>query len=144
MDKSQIADILELCGTLLELQGENPFRCRAYYNAARAIAQLEANLADIVAAKKLGDIPGIGETLQEKITLLVTTGHLPFYEDLKKKTPPGLLEMLRLPGVGPKKVKVMYEELGLDSLDRLKAACEAGQVADLKGFGAKTQQKILE
>jgi DNA polymerase (family 10) len=144
MDKNEIADILEQCGTILELQGENPFRCRAYYNASRAIAQMEENLEEVVASKKLHEIPGIGETLQEKITALVTTGHLPFYEDLKKKMPPGLFDLLRLPSVGPKKVKALYEQLGIDSLETLKAACEAGRVAELKGFGAKTQQKILE
>src|SRR5579864_321883 len=144
MDKEQVAAVLEEIGTLLELQGENPFRCLAYGKAARAILQMEGSLADVVAAGKLGEIPGIGETLKEKISLLVTTGHLPFYEDLKKKTPPGLLDMLRLPGVGPKKVKVLYEKLGIDEMDKLKAACIEGKVAALKGFGAKTAQKILE
>jgi len=144
MDKEQVAAILDEIGTLLEIQGENPFRCQAYHNAARAIEQLETNLADVIAAGKLGDIPGIGETLRGKITTLVTTGQLPFYEDLRKKTPPGLLQMLRLPGMGPKKVKALYDQLGIDSLDKLKTACEAGQVAGLKGFGAKTQQKIFE
>lgn len=144
MDKHQVAAILEEIGTLLELQGENPFRCLAYGRAARAIGQLETSLDDIVAAGTLHEIPGIGETLQEKITALVKTGHLPFYEDLKAKTPPGLLDMLRLPGVGPKKVKSLYELLGIDDLDKLRAACRAGQVAELKGFGAKTQEKILE
>jgi DNA polymerase (family 10) len=144
MTKEEVAAVLAEIGTLLELQGENPFRCNAYHNAARTIAQLETNLADLVAAGKLDDVPGIGETLRVKITTLVTTGQLPFYDDLKKKFPSGLLDMLRLPGVGPKKVKLLFDDLGIDSLDRLKAACEAGQVAALKGFGAKTQQKILE
>src|SRR5262249_28443841 len=144
MDKLQVAHILNEIGTLLELQGENPFRCNAYHNAARALEQLEGNLADYVAAEKLGEIPGVGETLQQKITTLVTTGKLEFYDDLKKKVPPGLVEMLRIQGMGPKKAKAIYEELGIDTLDKLKAACEAGTIADLKGFGAKTQQKILE
>ena len=144
MDKLQVAHILNEIGTLLELQGENPFRCNAYHNAARALEQLEGNLADYVAAKKLGEIPGVGETLQQKITTLVTTGKLEFYDDLKKKVPPGLVEMLRIQGMGPKKAKTLYEELGIDTLDKLKVACEAGTIADLKGFGAKTQQKILE
>src|SRR5262249_5253458 len=87
---------------------------------------------------------GIGATLAEKITTLVTTGRLPFYEQLRKKTPPGLVEMLRVQGLGPKKVKAVYEELGIDDLDKLKAACEDGRVAKLKGFREKTQQKILE
>lgn len=144
MDKEQVAAILEEIGTLLELQGENPFRCLAYGRAARAILQHEGSLKELVAQGKLDDIPGIGETLKEKISLLVTTEHLPFYEDLKAKTPPGLLEMLRLPGIGPKKVKALYDQLGIDSLEKLQAACAADTVAALKGFGAKTQQKILE
>src|SRR5436190_21245120 len=104
MDKSAVAVILEEIATLLELQGENTFRCLAYSKAARAIGQLETNLADVVRAGTLAEIPGIGETMSQKITLLVTDGRLPFYDDLKAKTPPGLLLMLRLPGVGPKKV----------------------------------------
>src|SRR5262249_55189496 len=144
MDKSEVAAVLEEICTLLELQGENPFRCQAYSKAARAIGQLEGSLADVVAAGNLNDIPGIGETLRDKITLLVTTGKLPFYEDLKAKTPPGLREMLRLPGVGPKKVKALYDLLKIDDLEKLKDACGSGKVADLKGFGAKTQEKILE
>src|SRR5260370_29666877 len=98
MDKEQVSLILDEIGTLLELQGESPFRCRAYHAAARAIEQLETSLSEVVASGKLGDIPGIGDTLREKITTLVTTGSLPFYEQLRGKTPPGLVQMLRLPG----------------------------------------------
>ncbi len=144
MEKAEVAAILEEIATLLELQGENPFRAGAYAKAGRAIAQIESNLADVVAAGKLDTIPGIGATLRDKITTLVTTGKLPFYDDLKAKVPPGMLQMLRLPGVGPKKVKLLHDELGIDSLDKLKAACDAGTVAKLKGFGAKTQTNILE
>jgi DNA polymerase (family 10) len=143
MDKETVAMILDEIGTLLELQGENAFRCNAYHNGARAIEQLETNLADVVASGKLGEVPGIGETLREKITTLVTTGRLPFYEDLKKKVPAGLLQMLRIQGMGPKKVKALYEQLHIDDLDKLKAACEDGRVAKLRGFGAKTEQNIL-
>jgi DNA polymerase (family 10) len=144
MDKSEVAAVLDEIGTLLELQGENAFRCNAYHNAARTIQQLEGNLDTIVKEGQLTSIRGIGETLRDKITLLVQTGKLPFYEDLKLKTPAGLLQMLRLPGIGPKKVKALYDQLGIDALDKLKAACDADEVANLKGFGAKTQQKILE
>jgi DNA polymerase (family 10) len=144
MDKERVAAILDEIGTLLELQGENAFRCQAYHNAARAIAQLEDNLSELVATGRLDQVRGIGETLQQKITLLVNTGHLPFYEDLRQRTPPGLLLMLRVPGVGPKKVKALYDELGIDGLDKLKQACLEDRVGALKGFGAKTQQKILE
>jgi DNA polymerase (family 10) len=144
MDKTEIAAILDEIGTLLELQGENSFRCNAYHNAARAIQQLETNLAEIVAEDKLGEVPGIGATLKEKITTLVTTGRLAFYEELRQKTPVGLMQLLRLPGVGPKKVKILFDQLAIDDLAKLKTACEGDKVAALRGFGAKTQQKILE
>jgi DNA polymerase (family X) len=144
MDKDRVAAALDEIGTLLELQGENPFRCNAYHNAARAIEQLETNLEEVVAQGKLGDIRGIGDTLRDKITTLVTTDSLPFLDNLRAKTPPGLLTMMRVQGLGPKKVKALYDLLKIDDLDKLKVACEAGQVAKLKGFGAKTQQKILE
>jgi DNA polymerase (family 10) len=144
MDKQLVATVLSEIGTLLALKGENSFRCNAYHAAARAIEQMEGDLAEVVAAGKLAEIRGIGDTLQEKITILVTTGSLPFYEDLRSATPPGLLEMLRLPGVGPKKVKTLYELLKIDDIAKLRLACEQGQVAELKGFGEKTQQKILE
>lgn len=144
MDKNEVAAILDEIGTLLELQGENSFRCNAYHNAARTIANLDRNLAEVVKKDELGDIPGIGETLREKITMLVTTGKLPFYEDLKARIPPGLLQMLKIPGLGPKKVKALHEELGIDTVDKLQSACEKGEVAKLKGFGVKTQSKILE
>src|SRR5207302_4607261 len=107
MEKNEVAAILDEIATLLELQGENPFRCNAYTKAARAIGQLENNLVDVIAAGELDQIPGIGATLRDKITLLATTDHLPFYEDLKAKTPPGLFVLLRLPSVGPKKVKAL-------------------------------------
>ena len=101
MDKAEVAAILEEIAVLLELQGENPFRANAYAKAGRTIAQLESNLADIVKAGTLDEVPGIGETLRDKITMLVTTGKLPFYDDLKAKTPPGWWQILRLPGMGP-------------------------------------------
>lgn len=144
MDKQQVAAILGEIGTLLELQGESPFRCNAYHNGARAIEQLEEDLATVVREDRLAAVPGIGSTLREKITTLVTTGKLPFYEDLRKKTPPGLFDILRIQGLGPKRVKVLYDQLGIDSLDKLADACETGRVAHLKGMGEKTQQKILE
>jgi DNA polymerase (family 10) len=144
MDKAEVAAVLAEIAVLLELQGENPFRARAYATAARAIAQLETNLADVVAAGTLAEIPGIGETLRDKITTLVTTGQLEFYEQLKAKTPLGLMQLLRLPGMGPKKIKLLYDEMGIDSLEKLKAAAEAGTLAKLKGFGAKTQANILQ
>src|SRR5271167_665016 len=98
MDKTQVAAILSEIGTLLELQGENSFRSNAYHNAARTIEQLETDLGSVVASGQLGSIRGIGDALKEKITTLVTTGSLPYYEDLKKKVPPGMFDMLRIQG----------------------------------------------
>jgi DNA polymerase (family 10) len=144
MTKDDIALALEEIATLLELTGENDFRVRAYRNGARAVQQLEGDFKQLVLGGKLSGVRGIGDALQEKITTLVTTGQLPYLEELRSSVPPGLREFLKLPGIGPKKVKVLHAELGLDTIDQLKAACESGEVAALKGFGKKTAEKILE
>jgi DNA polymerase (family 10) len=143
MHKHLIAKILDSCGTLLELQGENAFRCQAYHNGARAVEQLQEDIVELVAQGRLNEVRGLGETLVQKITALVTTGRLDFFEELKAKTPPGLIEMLRIPGLGPKKIKAIYDQLRIDTIPALKQACLDGRVAKLKGFGAKTAQKIL-
>src|SRR5437867_139921 len=144
MDKEKVAQILTEIGTLLELKGENPFKTRAYLNAARAIESLTDPLSTLIEEQRLGEIKGIGEALQEKITTLVRTGRLPYYEELKASIPAGLVEMLGIPGVGPKKVKALHDRLGVASIEQLEAACKAGKVASLAGFGEKTQTKILE
>ncbi len=144
MEKEQVAAALDEVGTLLELQGENAFKCNAYHNTARALEQLETNLADAIASGQLAQMRGVGERMYEHILELHRTGHLTQLDQLRKKTPPGLFQMLRIQGLGPKKVKALYDQLGVDDLDKLQAACEAGQVAELRGFGEKTQQKILE
>ncbi|MBX3400231.1 MAG: DNA polymerase/3'-5' exonuclease PolX [Gemmataceae bacterium] len=144
MTKDDVAAALDEIGTLLALKGENDFKCRAYSAGARTISQLPGDLRQLVESKKLKDVRGIGEALVEKITTLVTTGRLPYLDELRASVPPGLIEMLRLPGVGPKKVKALHDALAIDSIDKLKAACEAGDVAKLKGFGEKTAQRILE
>ncbi len=144
MTKEKVAEILIEIGTLLELKGENPFKTRAYQNGARTIESLTEPLEKIIADGKLGEIKGIGEALQEKITTLVTTGKLPYYEELKASIPAGLVEMLGIPGLGPKKVKKLHDELGVETIEALEAACNAGKVAALDGFGDKTQSKILE
>jgi len=144
MDKDRVAEILVEIGRLLELKGENPFKTRAYENAARALEGLTEPLQKLVAENRLAEIKGIGEGIQKKITDLVSTGKLAYYDDLKASVPPGLVEMLQIPGLGPKKVKAMHDRLGLETIEQLEAACNAGQVASLEGFGEKTQAKILE
>ena len=142
MDKDQVADILVDIGLLLELKGENPFKTRAYQNVARALQQLNEPLAKVVAENRLGEIKGIGEALQQKITELVTTGKLNYYDELKASIPPGMREMLEIPGVGPKKIKAMHDKLGIDTIEKLEQACKEGKVAELPGFGEKTQANI--
>jgi DNA polymerase (family 10) len=144
MDKDKVAEILTEIGTLLELKGENPFKTRAYANGARTIEGLTEPLATLVAEKRLGEIKGIGEALEQKITELVETGKLKYYDELKASIAPGLIEMLEISGLGPKKIQAMNKQLGIDSIEKLEAACKAGKVAELDGFGEKTQANILE
>jgi DNA polymerase (family 10) len=144
MDKDKVAEILTEIGTLLELKGENPFKTRAYANGARTIEGLNEPLATIVAEKRLGEIKGIGAALEQKITELVETGKLKYYDELKASIAPGLIEMLEISGLGPKKIQAMHKQLGVDSIEKLEAACKAGKVAELDGFGEKTQANILE
>ena len=144
MEKDQVARVLAEIAVLLELKGENPFKSRAYVNAARALESLSEPLDKIIAENRLADIPGIGEALRKKITELVATGKLGYYEELKAATPPGLVAMLDIPGVGPKKIKAVHDELGVETVEQLEAACQDGRVAKLKGFGEKTAAKICD
>jgi len=144
MTKSDIVAILYEIAELLELTGENPFKVRAYQNAARTLEGRTESIEDLVQSGKLGELPGIGEHIREKITTLITEGHLKYYDDLKKKIPHGLLEMIRIPGLGPKKAKSLYEHLKVDSVEKLEKACRDGKVAKVEGFGEKSAQKILE
>jgi DNA polymerase (family 10) len=144
MTKNEIADILGEIGTLLELKGENPFKVRAYQSGARALESLEeAELSRLVAANELESVKGIGEALGKKIAELHSTGRLEFYDKLKASIAPGLVEMQQIPGLGPKKIKALHDKLGVTDIASLTKACEDGRVADLDGFGAKTQEKII-
>ena len=144
METPRIAKILEEMGTLLEVRGENPFRCRAYHNAANTLRGLPTDLSGMIADGSLADQPGVGETIYKKIVELATTGRLESYETLRRETPPGLVALLRVPGLGPKKIKALHDELKVESLADLRAAAESHRIAGLKGFGEKTQEKILE
>lgn len=144
MDKERVAEILIEIGTLLELKGENPFKTRAYQNGARIIEGLNEPLQKLVTEERLGELKGIGDALQQKITELVTTGKLKYYDELKASVPPGLIAMLNISGLGPKKIIALNKNLGVDSVEKLEAACKAGKVAELDGFGEKTQTKLLE
>lgn len=144
MDNADVVDILEEIAVFLDLKGENPFKTRAYVNGARTIETLGTPIAKLVDEERLGELKGFGEALQQKVTELVTTGRLKYYEDLRKSIPPGLIEMLDIPGLGPKKVKLLHDKLEIDTLEALEDACQNDQISGIKGFGAKTQTKILE
>jgi DNA polymerase (family 10) len=145
MTKNEMADVLTEIGVLLELQGENPFKVRAYQTGARVLeAMEEVELARLIAAGDLESVKGIGSALAQKITELHTTGRLEFFEKLRASIPPGLVELLQISGVGPKKIRALQSKLGVDSVAKLQAACESGAVAGLEGFGEKSQEKILE
>jgi DNA polymerase (family 10) len=144
MEKKQIAEVFEEIASLLELKGENPFRVRAYLNAARTVSTLQQDLAALIREDKLTTIKGIGKDLAAKIAELHATGKLAAHEELKASLPAGLIDMIRIPGFGPKRAKVVHDKLGVDSIEKLEAACKAGKVAELDGFGDKSQQKIVE
>lgn len=144
MDRAEVADALEEIGLLLELSGENPFKTRAYANAARIVRALDRDLAELVATKALGRIKGIGPALVDKITTLVTTGSLPYLDGLRAGVPSGLRDWLKIPGLGPKKARLIHVTLGLSTLDELEAAAREGRLRDLDGMGAASEKKILE
>jgi DNA polymerase (family 10) len=144
VNNDAIASQFELLADLLEIQGANPFRIRAYRNAARTISGLAESLSDMVGeGADLQELPGIGGDLARQITEIVRTGQHTGLQELKQQVPAGVLDMLRIPGVGPKKAAVFFRQLGLTTLEQLKAACESGRIAQVKGFGAKTEAAIL-
>jgi DNA polymerase (family X) len=143
MDKTKVAEILDEIGTLLELKGENPFKCRAYHNASRVIGGLTKDIQSLVESGEIRNIKGIGEALAEKITELVTTGKSKYYDELRRSLPEGLMKMLGIQGVGPKKVKLLYEKLKIKSVEELEKACKAGKLEHVEGFGKKTEENIL-
>jgi DNA polymerase (family 10) len=146
MNNEEIAQELDELAELLEFRGENTFRVRAYRNGARAIRGLPEAVSEILGDpdRRLSDLPGIGEAIEEKVRTLLTTHHIPQLEKLRAEIPAGVLHMMRVPGLGAKKVAALHSALGIANIDQLRMACEAGKVRELKGFGAKTEQNILQ
>src|SRR3954465_11288107 len=142
MDKATIADMLEKIATLLELKGENPFKIRAYTNAARSLETWGGSIADLANEETLEKIPGIGKAIAAKVKELAETGSLKFFDELRAEFPGAILELFSLPGLGAKKIKALYEKLNVSSIAELQAACEAEKVAELSGFGKTTQEKL--
>ena len=144
IDNKGVSTVLEEVALFLELKGENPFKVKAYSNAARTIEILEEDLGVTIREGRLKEIRGIGEALAQHITELVTTGRLQLHEDLKNSIPPGHLEMLKIPGLGPKKIKVLHDRLHIKTVGELEYACLENRLVDLQGFGQKSQEKILQ
>ncbi|MFH1726498.1 MAG: DNA polymerase/3'-5' exonuclease PolX [Elusimicrobiota bacterium] len=144
MSNAEIADVLDTIARILEIQDENVFKVRAYYNAARLIRGLPEPVAELARKDALKDLPGVGEALRQKLTELSATGRLEYFEKLRRSVPAGLLDMLRIPGLGPKGVKSLWRDLGVTTIKGLERACRAGKVGGLKGFGKRSEEKILE
>jgi DNA polymerase (family 10) len=144
MTKSQIAQVLEEIATLLELKDENPFKIRAYANAARSLETFGGNLPDFKDEEALAKIPGIGKSIAEKIKELEAKGTLKYLEELRAEFPAAILQLFSISGLGAKKIKALYEQLHIISIEQLREACESGKVAELPGFGETTQTKICQ
>src|SRR6266516_5138409 len=142
MTKSEIAAVLEEVAALLELKGENPFKIRAYTNAARSLETFGGNIPNLQDEEALGKIPGIGKSIALKIKELAATGSLKYLEELRAEFPAAILELFSIPGLGAKKIKALYEKLQISSIEQLLKACETGRVAKLPGFGEATQEKL--
>ncbi|HAA89011.1 MAG: DNA polymerase/3'-5' exonuclease PolX [Thermoanaerobacterales bacterium 50_218] len=143
MTNWEIAQVFEEIADLLEIMGENPYKVRAYRKAARVLENLYLDVQDLIEENRLEEIPGIGEALAAKIEELVKSGRLRYHEELKKKVPPGLREMLQIPGVGAKTVQIIYKHLNISSIDELEEAARKRQLQELPGIGKKTEEAIL-
>lgn len=145
MDKNQVSSLLEDIAVLLALkEGSSVFEIRAYENAARAVGSLEGNLAQLIKDGKLKGTPGLGPTMIKRIEEAVETDHIVFYDELVANTPQVKLDMRRIPGMGPKRINTIYQQLNVNSLEELEQACKDDRVARIPGFGKKTQEKILQ
>src|SRR3954447_11644537 len=140
---AEIAAAFEELGDLYELDGAVSYRVIAYRNAAKAVRDSSVSIMALAREGKVTSVPGIGKTLEEKLRALDATGDIPAAQKLRAKFPPGLISVMQLPGFGPKRARRLYDELGVDSLDALRAAAEAGKIRGLRGFGAKVEENLV-
>ncbi|MDH5174989.1 MAG: helix-hairpin-helix domain-containing protein, partial [Elusimicrobiota bacterium] len=143
MKNREVIKLLQEIGQLLELKGENPFRVRSYEKAAQNVSSLTEPIEKLVSNDKLQTIPGIGEGIAKKIKEYLETGKLKYFEELKKAFPEGLLEIMSVPGVGPKTAKTLYEELKIKSLTQLEKAAREHRLSELRRLGEKTEENIV-
>ena len=144
ISRDDLAEVLDEIALLMEIKGENPFKIRAYRNGAETVRQFDGDIVAQAKSNELDGIKGIGKALQEKLHELASTGTLEFHQNLRGEFPAGLFDLFTIQGLGPKKVKALYDKLGIDSIPALKSACTDGRVAALPGFGKKSVEKILK
>ena len=143
MNSQEIAETLQEIALLMALKGENPFKIRAYERGAEVVLSLEDELDDLIAEGQLREQEGIGEALATKIETLHGDGTVDLLQRLREEISPGLVEMLRVLGLGPGRIRTLSKELGVDSVDALEEACRDGRVAALKGFGKKSSERMI-
>jgi len=142
---AELAELFNRLADLLDIEGGNPFRIRAYRNAARTIASLAQNMAGLLeSGKDLSELPGIGKAIAEKIHTIVETGRLPQLEEVESRTPAALSDLMKIEGLGPKRVKTLYRQLNIRSPEDLERAARSGKIRELEGFGRKTEELILQ
>ncbi|MDH5756750.1 MAG: DNA polymerase/3'-5' exonuclease PolX [Nitrospinota bacterium] len=144
MDRSRIVETLEEIALLKELLDENPFKVRAYQSASRAIAASDEDIALLAATRELTKIKGVGKSIADNVAAFIESGASPELEELRSKVPPGVVEMMRIPGLGPKKTRTLWHEMDIKCVGELEYACGENRLAELKGFGQKSQENILE
>src|SRR3954468_15095959 len=140
---AEIAAAFDELGDLYELDGAVSYRVIAYRTAAKAVRDASVSVMALTREGRVTELPGIGKTLEEKLHALDETGDIPAAQKLRAKFPPGLIAVMHLPGFGPKRARTLYEELSVDSLEKLRAAAEAGEIRKLRGFGAKVEENLL-
>lgn len=143
VDKHEAAEALEFFSTLLELTEDNPFRARAYANAARTLEDLEESWDELARSGRIAEIKGFGKSLAAALKHLAETETFPELEELRAKIPDGVFELLRIPGMGPKKARMLWQGLHITSLGQLEYVCRVNRLIDLPGFGLKTDRKSV-
>ncbi|KPU46057.1 DNA polymerase/3'-5' exonuclease PolX [Oxobacter pfennigii] len=144
MNKKEVAKLLKNIGELLEIKGENEFKVRAYYNGVKIIENLDEDIITLVKEDRLKDMKGIGKALNDKISEYVNTGEIQYYNNLVNDTPKEIFEFLKIPGLGPKKIRDLHYNMGIKTLGELEYACVENKLLNYKGFGEKSQGKIME
>src|ERR687893_2742481 len=143
MRNGEIAEAFDELASLYELDGAVVYRVSAYRNAAKAIREAGVSVAEMAREGRVAELPGVGKTIAEKIDALLETGTIPSADKLKARIPSGLIAVTRIPGLGPKRARLLYEHLGVSSLDELRAAAEQGRLKDVPGFGAKAEENVM-